>query len=175
MKIAFISVILMVLTLCFYPVIEIWRMTDYYTLEYKQSPLEKIEYEINRPTELSYQKLTEEINDLLGVYSYELEFGELEQNVYGIANLRTREVKIKPNLNFEHFVFFLTHELTHLKYKALNERFVNYNAFKALFESDNEYFKNIALMFADNDLKGYFPKEYSFVGHINKVILEKSV
>lgn len=58
------------------------------------------------------------------------------------------------------YTFFLAHELTHLKYYSANECFVEYKAIITLYESGNDYFKNIALWRANGVLLGNIQDEY---------------
>lgn len=143
-----------------------WRINGYYVLAYKEPTLTSIEYKIERPSDISYESLKESVDDLLDYNGYNFKFGYLYGDVYGKCNIFSKDIIIKNNISYEFFVFSLTHEIIHLKYFTLNERFVNYNAFKVLYESNNEYFKNVALYFANRDLNGDFTREYSFVGYI---------
>ena len=45
----------------------------------------------------------------------------------------------------------MAHELVHIQYYTSCERFCNLQAYKILFDSNDIYFKNVALYFADND------------------------
>lgn len=77
-----------------------------------------------------------------------------------------RNIILDNNLSYEYFAFCLTHELTHLTEFCYSERYTNLTAFNKLYSSGNDYFKNVALYFADLDLRGAFSQEYSFVGYI---------
>ena len=67
----------------------------------------------------------------------------------------------------------LTHELVHLSYFTANERFTCFKAFQILYESGNNYFKNIALAYANNDFKGITSLEYSCAGYIEDYLKSK--
>ena len=137
-----------------------------HALPYKAPEDMEIEYDITRPPNISYQSLTDEINDLFDSPSYKLEFTTFSGAVKGKCNLWTRTIQLQENLNYEYYTFCLTHELVHLTEFNLQERYTNLTTFYTLYNSGNDYFQNIALYFADLDLNGAFSEEYSFVGYL---------
>lgn len=62
--------------------------------------------------------------------------------------------------NPHNYTFFLAHELTHLKYYTANECFTEYTAIITLYESGNEYFKNVALWRANATIQSHLQDEY---------------
>ena len=138
-----------------------------HALPYKAPEDVNIEYDITIPPKISYQSLTEEVNALFDNPSYKLEFTTFSGAVKGKCYLWTRTIQLQENLNYEYYTFCLTHELVHLTEFNIQERYTNLTTFYTLYNSGNDYFKNIALYFADLDLNGAFSEEYSFVGYLN--------
>lgn len=128
-----------------------WQLSYRYNLPYKESNLTFIEYNIEEPSNTTKESLTTEINELFDNPSYKLQFANLTSNTYGKCDVFNRTIIIKSNISNIFYVFSLTHELVHLKYFTYCERFCNLQAYKILFDSNNIYFKNVALYFADND------------------------
>lgn len=143
-----------------------WQLSYRYNLPYKESNLTFIEYNIEEPSNTTKESLTTEINELFDNPSYKLQFNNLTSNVYGKCDVFNRTIIIKSNISNIFYVFSLTHELVHLTYFTLSERFCNLTAYNILYNSNNEYFENIALYFANVDLHGGFSEEYSFIGYL---------
>ena len=135
-------------------------------LPYKEPYQTNIEYDIYRPQNISYETLKNDIDKLFNNPSYELKFTEMHGNIYGQCSIFDRQIKLRKNINYEYFVFCLSHELVHLTYFTHSERFCNLTAYNILYNSNNEYFVNIALYFANVDLHGGFSEEYSFIGYL---------
>lgn len=136
-------------------------------LPYEQPTIAEINYNIVRPVGTDYETLKTDVDALFNNPDYNLiyfEFGD--KNIYGKTNFLEKEILIKKGINYEYFVFCLTHELVHLTYFSYDERFCNLTAYNILYSSNNTYFQNIALLFANMDLQGAFNKEYSFVGYL---------
>lgn len=141
-----------------------WQLSYRYNLPYKESSLTFIEYNIEEPSNTTKESLTTEINELFDNPSYKLQFSNLASNTYGECNIFSRTITIKNNISNVFYVFALTHELVHLEYFTYCERFCNLQAYKILFDSNDNYFKNVALYFADNDWMWSY--EYKFKGYI---------
>ena len=137
-----------------------------HSLPYKAPMHQSVDYELTRPADISYISLKKQIDKLFDNPSYTLELKELEGTVKGKCEMFTRNVILDDNLSYEYFTFCLAHELVHLTEFCYNERYVNLTTFNKLYSSGNDYFKNVALYFADLDLRGAFSQEYSFVGYI---------
>ena len=135
-------------------------------LPYKEPLVTNIEYEIVRPSNINYETLKDEVDKLFGNPNYTLKISELDGTLRGECKIFSKEITLDNDLNFEYFTFCLAHELVHLTEFNLNERYANLTTFKKLYSSGNDYFKNVALYFADLDLRGAFSQEYSFVGYI---------
>lgn len=68
---------------------------------------------------------------------------------------------MQDNSSIEDYIFNFAHEYMHLKYMTSSERFVNFEAFKLLYNSDDECFRNVAIMYANQDMYGNIPETYS--------------
>lgn len=145
-----------------------WQIEYRYSLPYKESNLVNIEYHIEEPSNTTKESLTKEINALFDNPNYELYFDALPFNIYGKTDIFNKRVTIRTNISNIYYVFCLSHELVHLTYFTLSERFCNLTAYNILYNSNNEYFVNIALYFANVDLHGGFSEEYSFVGYLQE-------
>lgn len=137
-----------------------------YSLPYKSPNVESIEFYISRPDNISYDTLTEDINELFDSPKYTLTFVDMTGDVKGKCYPFLKKVEIKKNLTYELYTFILTHELVHLTTCSTDERWTNLEAFEILYNSDNDYFKNVALYIANLDLHGAFSQDYSFVGYL---------
>ena len=159
----FLALIGLLIAICFFCIEE--KLTAH-NLPYKAPLYSDIDYDITRPSNISYTSLKNEVDKLFDNPSYTLEIKDLEGTVKGKCEMFTRNIILDDNLSYEYFTFCLTHELTHLTEFCYSERYTNLTAFNKLYSSGNDYFKNVALYFADLDLRGAFSKEYSFVGYI---------
>ena len=137
-----------------------------HNLPYKAPLFQSIDYDITRPSNISYSSLKNEVDYLFDNPGYTLEIKDLEGTVKGKCEMFTRNIILDDNLSYEYFIFCLAHELVHLTEFCYSERYVNLTTFNKLYSSGNDYFKNVALYFADLDLRGAFSQEYSFVGYI---------
>ena len=158
-----IAIILFILAIAFAGY-SIFKIT--YSLPYKSPNVESIEFYISRPDDISYDTLTEEINELFDSPSYTLTFVDMTGDVKGRCYPLLKKVEIKKSLTYELYTFILTHELVHLTTYSTDERWTNLEAYKILYNSDNDYFKNVALYIANLDLHGAFSQDYSFVGYL---------
>ena len=80
------------------------------------------------------------------------------------------DILINNKVSLDMYVYTLTHELVHINYKIHNERKTNLIAWELLYFSEVEYFKNIALAYADSDAKGQVLYEYSILGYVEHYI-----
>ena len=109
-----------------------------------------------------------EVDSLFGNPPYT--YAEKDINEWGLTYLPARHIVVDEALGFAEYTFTLAHELVHLT-ESTNERWANYRAFIVLFESGNEFFKNVAVFGAWLDLAGCYAKEYQFVGHVEQYLL----
>lgn len=137
-----------------------------YKLDYKECSLSYIEYDNSRPDYVTEDYIKREIDNLFSNCKYILQYKDLKYGVAGVSYIMLKLVYIDTNLSLEDYAITLTHELVHINFFTVNERFTTFKTFQILYESGNEYFKNVALAYADSDIKGYMPFEYSCGGYI---------
>lgn len=162
------SSVLFALLMCFCGIVLYFEESN--KLEYRASDLTYVNYTINRPENTTKTSLKLDIDALFDNPKYSLSECDLKYPLRGRAEVITRTIQVDLNLSLEYFVFVLAHEIIHIKYLTKSERFCNIKAFETLYNSNNDYFKNIALMFADYDIRGYFDYEYSFVGYLTEIL-----
>ena len=73
-----------------------------------------------------------------------------------ITNIKEKTIIISSTLSIEEYIYVMSHELTHLKYKSTNETWVEYTAIIALYESGNDVFEIVALNRARQIVSGFF-------------------
>lgn len=84
----------------------------------------------------------------------------------GKTYLAFRIVVMNKSIDINDYIFSFTHELMHLKYNTACERFINLQAFKTLYESNDPTLRYCALWYAHRDMNGWITKEYSCWGYI---------
>lgn len=161
------AIALLIFASCF-----IVRIKFIHMLPYKDYTWAKLDYNIIRPLNWNEEIIKEEIDKLTNV-NYSLSKKDLPGNVLGKANLITFHIDIEFGLSLEMYTFTLTHEITHLKYYTVDERFTNYYAWLILYESGIDYFKQVALAIADQDFRGLTYYEYSCAGYIEEYLRGK--
>lgn len=109
-----------------------------------------------------------EVDTLFGNPPYT--YAESDISDWGLTYMPQRHIVIDSELSLAEYTFTLAHELVHLT-ESHNERWANYKAFVVLYESENEYFQNVAVFGAWLDLAGFYSKEYQFVGHVEQYLL----
>lgn len=144
-------------------------------MPYKQ-PKSNFAISINniRPSYVNYSYIKTEIDKMFNC-TYLLTFNTLSKQVDGISYIPLKLIVLDQDLTCEEFALTLTHELVHITYFTSNERFTSFKAFQILYESENEYFKNIALAYANLDFNGLMPKEYSCAGYIEEYLGKQSL
>lgn len=87
---------------------------------------------------------------------------DLRAGIGAQTNFTLRKIMVDTAYTTRHhaYTFFLAHELTHLKYFTANECFTEYTAIITLYESGNEYFRNVALWRAHLTLQANSQDEY---------------
>lgn len=141
-------------------------------LPYKEHHIATITYEINRPYNISRETIKNDIDSLFDNPKYTLFHTDLQYPWWGLADTKENKIYIENSLGYENYCFVLAHEIVHIKYNTHCERKTNLITWKMLFFSGNDYFKNIALQYAYKDLHGYIDYDYSFLGYIEKYIME---
>ena len=136
-------------------------------MEYRQAEPVALAY---IPREITYtrEEVRKKIENLAGKQLYF--YGEQDlysrKHIYGETVFFIRLIIMQNNSSIEDYIFNFAHEYMHLKYMTASERFVNFEAFKLLYESDDECFRNVAIMYANQDMYGNIPETYSCWGQI---------
>lgn len=115
----------------------------------------------------SKQDIKIAVDDLFGNPPYTYEEKDIKE--WGLTYTHRRHIVIDSELSLAEYTFTLAHELVHLT-ESHNERWANYKAFVVLYESGNNYFKNVAVFGAWLDLAGFYSKEYQFVFHVEQYL-----
>ena len=131
-------------------------------MEYRQAEPVALAY---TPREITYtrEEVRKKIENLAGKQQYF--YGEQDlfsrKQIYGETVFFIRLIIMQYNADIVNYIFNFAHEYMHLKYMTASERFVNFEAFKLLYESGDEYFRNVAIMYANQDMRGGIDKNYS--------------
>ena len=126
----------------------------------------KMEIKAYTPIQIKWQfkekPNKEEVRKLVvGLYNTPHFYFEGNINADGMAFIKFRVVIIDEEVSPEMYGWVLAHELTHLKYRVGNESWVSFEAFKTLYESENEVLKNSALYYADKVMSGWYDGAYN--------------
>ena len=88
------------------------------------------------------EEIVESVNKHFGI-RYTLYWVE-NYKFMGLTNIFFRTVRLKNELNPVEVGVTLAHELCHIKYYSINETYVEFMAFRELYESDEPLLKNCA-------------------------------
>lgn len=130
-------------------------------MEYRQAEPVALTY---TPREITYSR--EEVRDKIGALAGKQLYFYAEQDlysrkkIYGETVFFIRLIIMQDNSDIVDYIFNFAHEYMHLKYMTASERFVNFEAFKLLYESDDECFRNVAILYAKQDMYGNIPESY---------------
>ena len=131
-------------------------------MEYRQAEPVALSY---TPREITYtrEEVRKKIEDIAGKQQYFYAEKDLysSKRIYGETVFFIRLIIMQDNADIVDYIFNFAHEYMHLKYMTASERFVNFEAFKLLYESNDEYFRNVAIMYAKQDMRGNIPESYS--------------
>lgn len=159
LAIAFISIVS-------YFIIDDYKLNEKYNISYIEPTVEDIIWDrdllLSRET-VNEEVIIDKVDDLFTV-NYSLSKSNLSGSTKGVSNIRKKHITIDKGLSNFKLVFVMAHELVHIQYYTSCERFCNLQAYKILFNSNDNYFKNVALYFADNDWMWSY--EYKFKGYI---------
>ena len=159
LAIAFISVVS-------YFIIDDYKLNEKYKISYIKPTVEDIIWDsdllLSNKT-IDEEVIIDKVDDLFTT-SYSLSKSNLSGSTRGVSNIRKKHITIDEGLSNSQLVFVMAHELVHIQYDTSCERFCNLQAYKILFDSNDIYFKNVALYFADND--NMWSYEYKFKGYI---------
>ena len=136
-------------------------------MEYRQAEPVALAY---TPREITYtrEEVRKKIENLAGkqLYFYAEKDLYSSKRIYGETVFFIRLIIMQYNSSIEDYIFNFAHEYMHLKYMTASERFVNFEAFKLLYESNDECFRNVAILYATQDMYGNIPESYSCWGQI---------
>ena len=131
-------------------------------MEYRQAEPVALAY---TPREITYtrEEVRNKIENLAGKQQYFYAEKDLysSKRIYGETVFFIRLIIMQDNADIVDYIFNFAHEYMHLKYMTASERFVNFEAFKLLYESNDECFRNVAIMYANQDMYGNIPESYS--------------
>lgn len=165
-----IAVVILIILIAIFTATPIIYIGTSHRIDYKKSSKKyTIEYTLGNG-ELSKTDIKEKIDKLFNDFQYSLCEANLEGSLLGDCNIIEKTVRIDKNLNPYNFAFTLAHELVHLQYHTKNERFCEFQAFKMLFESGDEFLVNVARKYANYSLSGASLKEYDCSGYIENYL-----
>ncbi len=140
-----------------------------HVLPYKQASITTINHKCIRPEFVNQQYIKQQIDSIFNC-NYILIKSDLKGELKGKTYIMLKLIVLDNNLSLEDYAITLTHELVHLTYFTANERYTSFKTFQILYESKNEYFKNVALAYANLDFSGNTTKEYSCAGYIEEYL-----
>lgn len=159
LAIAFISVVS-------YFIIDDYKLNEKYKISYIKPTVEDIIWDkdlLESKKTIDEEVIIDKVDDLFTV-NYSLSKSNLSGSTRGVSNIRKKHITIDEGLSNFQLVFVMAHELVHIQYYTSCERFCNLQAYKILFDSNDIYFKNVAMYFADNDWMWSY--DYQFKGYI---------
>ena len=89
--------------------------------------------------DITQEQAVELASECVGLNDFTIEYtNDLKSGVVGNSNLLTHRIKIKESLIPFQQLPVLVHEMVHIKYYTVNERFTEFTTFKLMYESENE-------------------------------------
>jgi len=145
-----------------------WYSHIYRALEYKECN-EQINA-VQPILEMNRAEIIQAINNLTGTNYKIIWYRDIDH--YGKTTLIPfdNRVFLNETQSNNNLVWTYTHEILHKKLYSANERFVEFETFKFLYESGNEYFQDIALWRASIMWKN--DKEYDCTYYIVQYLKE---
>lgn len=117
----------------------------------------------------SKKQIRNKLEKLTGVKFYFYIEKSLREKDYAGSNALYRFVVVDKNLTTNEYVEYMCHELIHLKYNTVNDRFVTYHTFVTLFNSE---FIQIALNMVYKMQYGEYLYEYNCYAQIYDYLKE---
>lgn len=142
-----------------------------HSMPYKQASITKVDYMCTRPDHINEQYIKHQIDQIFNC-NYILIKSDFKGELKGKTYIMLKLIVLDNNLSLEDYAITLIHELVHLTHFTVNERYTSFKTFQILYESKNEYFKNVALAYANLDFNGKTTKEYSCAGYIEEYLIE---
>lgn len=119
-----------------------------------------IEYDVSQCPYESNKEIKRDLDRLFGTSFYIYVEKDNMGHLQGQIHLLIRLIKVQSGLSKTQYCYTLAHELTHLVHCSLNETYTEFMAFKTLYESGNDWFKEVAKMRADNTIRGHSKTVY---------------
>ena len=82
-------------------------------------------------------------------------------------------IRIDDSLNVSDYTKALVHERLHLYYYTGCERFIQYQTFRFLYESENLFFHKVGVEIAIQILENKYPEHYNCTGQIIEYFIER--
>lgn len=82
-----------------------------------------------------------------------------------------RVININPDVDGIEYCVILAHEMIHLKYMIMEERFVEFTTFKTLYESKNEHLHKAGCYLGLGVLNDRYPEQYNCKGEIIEYLI----
>lgn len=131
------------------------------------------EYKQVGPANRTYDTLRADINELTNFDFYFLFYSEnLDEDGRALAPFYI--IQMKPDLTLANYTYTLTHEIMHHKLLCANEAYVSFSTFKALYESGDPFFKQVAIEEALDTMYKHPYHEYNYTGELIKYFSEHS-
>lgn len=111
----------------------------------------------------SKKQIRNKLEKLTGVTLYFYNEKTLRDGDKGVSNPMYRFIVIDKSLSANEYIEIMCHELMHLKYNTVNERYVQYHTFVTLFNSE---FRQIALNIVHKMQYGEYLYEYNCYAQI---------
>ena len=105
----------------------------------------------------SKKEIRNKLETLTGVKWYSYKEKTLKEGNKGMSSPMLRRIVVDKNLTENEYIEVMCHELLHLKYNTINERYVQYHTFVTLFNSE---FRQIALNIVYKMQYGEYLYEY---------------
>lgn len=121
--------------------------------------IKRVEIEYN----YSKQEIRNKLEDITGISWYIYREKNLKEGTYGRTQLMFRTIEVEPSISENKYIEVVCHELLHLKYYTLNERFTTYQTFVTLYNSE---FKQVALNMIHDMQYGEYLYEYECYAQI---------
>lgn len=144
----------------------IWYSRCFRALEYRECEERLWFYEPKE--EMGVQDVILAVNEITGT-SYEI-IWEYDVWYAGKTKLFGTRIWIDQTISTNNLVWTYTHEIMHKELYSANERFVEFETFKTLYESGIKYFQDVALWRASIMWKG--DKEYDCTWYVVQYLKE---
>lgn len=123
-------------------------------------------------TPLQPAEIHAKLSSIIGVHNYTLaEKPTLVERGKVYMFLFYNIVYVRPDLEPEEFARTLAHELMHIKLFSADERYVEFQTFKILYESGDKELKKIAMNIANENLSYAIDHGYDCGAHIKKYLI----